>query len=133
MDRSARIMFRPGNFVNQQVDTLRELDEIVRRLRVSGQNRGVAPVVDPVSKRRTHRGVIDQKCRDLDVVGRVDNALVDVCHVGFDAVGGKLLVDIARIRMSNANAFCRWPTMSRVPRGPHTCNGTERPDAHGNR
>ena len=28
-----------------------------------------------------------------------------------------------RIRMSNANAFCRWPTMSRVPRGPHTCNG----------
>ena len=46
-----RILFPPAEFVDQHINTLRELDKVVRGLRVSGQDDGAAPVVNPVPKR----------------------------------------------------------------------------------
>ena len=41
-----RILFRPPEFVNQQINSLREPDQVVSGLRVSGQdNRKLAPAV----------------------------------------------------------------------------------------
>src|SRR5437868_2832821 len=90
-----RILFRPPEFVNQQINSLREPDQVVSGLRVSGQDYRMRTIVDAVAERRLDGPMVYQERRDLYPIGFVDDALANVGCDYLDAFGRKLLVHIA--------------------------------------
>ena len=79
-----RIFFRPPEFVNQQINSLREPEQVVSGLRVSGQDYRMPTIVDAVTERRLDGSMVYNERRDLYPIAFVDDALA---NVGCDYLG----------------------------------------------
>ena len=94
------IVFGPRrDLMDEDIYSLREFHEVVRGLRVSGDDNGVATVVNSVPERRLGDAVIDEKRRDLHACCVTHHAFTNVCREDRDPLGRE---DVA----SNLNIEC---------------------------
>jgi len=86
---------RVQHFVDEDVNALREPDEVLGHAGVSRQHNGTAAVVDSVTERGCDGAMINQERGHLNTLSVINDALPDVIAHHLDAVAGGFFVNVA--------------------------------------